>query len=583
MATSTSAPSTAPQGFGSSRQFGRYQLRGLLGRSSLTMAWLAHDERLKADVMLMLPRTAPADPAALKRWTEEARRASRLQHPGLLPVLEVGQDERWPYVACERVGGVITLAEHLAQRPALTPLDVAGWSIELLDGLASAHDAGVAHGDLGLHALWINAHGHVGAWGLAVAVHDTRGGATVDPQALRDQRAAGDRDTLAAGLLLYQFLAGAPALDEPDLPSAARRSALEIVRLPWALPQPVPEALRAIVNRATDRHQSRRYLGARSLQRALEGWRKAQSEDRGGPLALLVDRLSSVGHLPARPGLTPRLNQLSRMEKQRMDELTDLILQDPALSFELLRMVNAASYGQREDEGVATVRRAVQLVGLDGVRRAASALRAWPGPLDERGAQGLQAGMRQAFVAGQLAAILAPGGLDEEGSLITAQLQHLGRLLALYHFPDEASQIAQLMKASPPAEPGGAPVPGLPEAGAAMAVLGVDLESLAAAVARHWGLDETVQVMMRPLPLDQPVRAPESVDGWMRLVASCANEVLQVALQPPAQQIRALQAVAARYHKALGVTVETLKDAFTKARQRVNDRMAVDKAPGPMA
>ena len=79
------------------------------------------------------------------------------------------------------------------------------------------------------------------------------------------------------------------------------------------------------------------------------------------------------------------------------------------------------------------------------------------------------------------------------------------------------------------------------------------------------------------------MRAPESVDGWMRLVASCANEVLQVALQPPAQQIRALQAVAARYHKALGVTVETLKDAFTKARQRVNDRMAVDKAPGPMA
>jgi non-specific serine/threonine protein kinase len=242
-------------------------------------------------------------------------------------------------------------------------------------------------------------------------------------------------------------------------------------------------------------------------------------------------------------------------------------------------MVNAAHYAQREEEGVATVRRAVQLVGLDGVRRAATALRAWPGPLDERGAQGLQAGMRQAFVAGQLAAILAPGGLDEEGSLITAQLQHLGRLLALYHFPDEAAQIAQLMKSSPPSEPGAAPVPGLPEAGAAMAVLGVDLESLAAAVARHWGLDEAVQVMMRPLPLDQPVRAPESVDGWMRLVASCANEVLQVALAPPAQQVRALQTVVARYHKALGVTVESLKDAFTKARQRVNDRVAVDKAP----
>ena len=63
-----------------------------------------------------------------------------------------------------------------------------------------------------------------------------------------------------------------------------------------------------------------------------------------------------------------RVVQLSRMETQRLDELADVVLQDPALAFELLRTINSAQFHNDSDGVITTVRRAMQLVGLNGVR-----------------------------------------------------------------------------------------------------------------------------------------------------------------------------------------------------------------------
>jgi non-specific serine/threonine protein kinase len=564
------------------RKLGRFELRQLLGKSSLTMAWLAYDPRARAEVMLMLPRHAPPDEAGQQAWLTEVRRIARLEHPRVLPVVEAGVIEHFPYLACERRKGLLTLAEVLASGPRAPVQDMAGWWIDALEGLAFVHDAGHAHGDLTLHAFTVDAAGRVASWGFGVAVPEPsppgKPAAFGDDTPLREQRAASERDLMAAGLLLHGLLANAPALDEPDIAHAVRRAPQEIVRLPWNLPQPVPDALRAIVNRACERHAHRRYLGARSFMRALDGWRRVYSDEKSGAMALLIDRLRSVGHLPTRPGLAHRIAGLLRMEQQRLDELADVVLQDTSLAFELLRTVNGAAQGEQASGPVSTVRRAMQLIGLAGVRRAASGLRAWPGPLNEAGARALDRGLRHARIAANLAAELSPGGLDAEAAYLAAQLQHLGRLLALYHFPEESVQIQQLTQAMPAATPGEAAVPGMDERAAAMAVLGVDLDALADALARHWGLAESMQSMLRPLSADQPVRAPDNADAWIRLVASCANEVLAVALLPPAQQMRALGRVAARYHNALELGTEQLRDALVSARRRADDDIFVAHA-----
>ena len=63
------------------------------------MAWHAYDSGQDCERVLVLPRQQPADDGELERWLQQARRIARVVHPHLAPVLEVGAQERWPYVA----------------------------------------------------------------------------------------------------------------------------------------------------------------------------------------------------------------------------------------------------------------------------------------------------------------------------------------------------------------------------------------------------------------------------------------------------------------------------------------------------
>ncbi len=64
------------------------------------------------------------------------------------------------------------------------------------------------------------------------------------------------------------------------------------------------------------------------------------------------------------------------------------------------------------------------------------------------------------------------------------------------------------------------------EEAAAYAVLGIDIESLGAAVARHWGLGDEVQHMIRRAAGAKPVRTPDSDADMLRIAASAANEAV---------------------------------------------------------
>ncbi len=553
------------------RRLGRFELRQLLGKSSASMLWLAHDPQRDAELHLLMPRQQPAD---LEAWLRHARHAARLQHPQLAEVLEVGVEDRWPFVATARGQGV-TLEEHLATGDAPGPQQAAQWLGELLQGLAFLHEGGALHGDIGLHTVLIDPQGRAlllplggqgadGADGVA-----GQGALAVDAATLRSLRAASERDVLTAGLLLHRLLAGTPALDEKDFPTAVQRLEHEIVRLGWSVPQPIPEALRAIANRAVEHEPQRRYLSARSLQRALQGWIDAQAEGGDGVLALLLDRLHRIGHLPALPGLTGRLAEVVAMEQQKLDEVTEVILQDPALAFELLRQVNTAQFGSAGDAAVVTVRRAVQLIGLLNLRRSAAALKPWPGTLAPAAADLLAEELRRAKIAAHVARILCPADMDGELAYLVGLLQHLGPLLMRYHFPDEAEQIRRLVDPEPAVRP-------MDEVAAAHAVIGVEVEALAVAVARHWGLDEAMLHAMRRVPVGAPVRAPDHRHDMLRLLASAAAEAVAAAHTRGAGAAPAIARVTQRYVRALVLGPNELANAVQSAR------LAVDRASRPV-
>lgn len=553
----TSPPRPAAQAV---RHLGRFQLLRLLGKSARTMQWLVIDPRTGHDMVLVLPRSQPADTAAMQRWLDAARHAARIDHPGLQRAVEVDEHDRWPYIAYDR-GNTVTLAERLSSK-GLPATELVPWMLQVLQGLAFAHEAGQAHHDVQAGMLVLTDAGNCSLMGLGVALPPEG-----DAGGLQAQRRAAERDVLGLGLVLHHALAGTPPLELADTGAVIDRMpplGREIVRLPWTGAHPIPEPLRAIVNRATDRQERQRYRNARTLDRALNGWLRTDGEAGGGPINLLLDRMRAAGLMPAMPGGASRAARLVSLERERSSELAEIVIQDVGLTFELLRSVNGAT--QRGVMGggngaILTVRRAIEMLGLDGVRHAAAALRPWPGPLSEAHAAELAALIDRVRMAGRVAQWLRPAGYDPEVVYLLAMLQSLGRLAVQYHFPEEAAQIRRLMLPAPPAHPGEPEDPGMGEEGASFAVLGVDIDALGAAVARHWGLDDAVVHMMRRVPWTSPVHSPDGDDDLLRLTASCANEVVDSRAVPTHHRMAWLQRVVQRYGRVLGISLRDVQMA----------------------
>ena len=545
------------------RHLGRFQLLRLLGKSERSMAWLVMDPRVAQELVLILPRAQLPDAPAVQRWLDQARKASRIQHPGLAPVVEVGQHDRWPYLTHDR-GASVTLAERLGSR-GLKPADLVPGMVQVLGGLAFAHEAGLAHQDVQTNLLQLAENGACRLMGLGV-VGPTAGAAND----LQSRRKACERDVLAFGLVLHQALAGPPAADRVDInqqiihmPPAGR----EVVRLPRSGIGPIAEGLRAIVNRATDRQERQRYRNARTFERALQGWLRADSEPAHGPLTLLVDRVRSAGLLPGMPGCQARAARLERLDRQRTIELAEIVLQDVSLTFELLRSVNGPRLRGALGHGsgpILTVRRAIAMAGLDGVRQAARVLKPWPGALADGHVAHMTALLDRVRLAGRVARALRPRGYDPELVCVLALLQNLGRLVVQYHFPDDLAQIRRLMQPGPPLRPGEPDEPGMSEEAAGFAVLGVDIDALAHALGRQWGLDEAALQMMRRQPMDSPVHGAERDADLLRLTASCANEVVDAQSLATPLRMAAWQRVAQRYGRALGVTAKDIELALTE-------------------
>ncbi len=561
------------------RRFGRFELRAFLGRSARSMAWRAHDPRSGQELLLVLPRQQPADAALLARSLAEAQRAARLVHPNLVHAVEVGQEERWPFVAYDVPPGS-TLAERRKAAEGEAPEAVARWVTQLAAGLAFAHDAGIAHHDLQPWLVTLNDNGTARLIGLGAAAGPAlpwAAPAEAEQRRRSHARDAAERDVLALALLLHGLLAGAPALGEPDLGAALQRLApagREPIRLPWDVPRPVPDALRAIANRATDRQVRQRYRNARTLAHALEGWIEHEARQGGDAHAQLIERVRQLGLLPAMPGASARAARLALMERQHTEELAQLVLHDAALTLELLRAVNSAQVRGTQVSGngpVLTVRRAISMVGLDGVRRSALAMRQWPGPLDAGAAEELEHAVLTAQRAARLAQALRPPGYDLEVVALVTLLQNLGRLVLHYHCADDMRQVRRLMAPQAAGEPGVPDEPGMSEQAAAFAVLGFDIEGMALAVARWMGLggnDDAVLLLMRRLSLDKPVRMPENDDQLLRSLGSAANEAVDALALPAERQTAALEHVAKRYARVLEITPRDLTAALQASEQR---------------
>lgn len=229
----------------------RYVVVEELGRGGMGTVYLARDQDLGRDVALKISN-AIASPGVEERLRQEARTLARLEHPGIVPVHDVGRlaDGRLFYVM-KRLEGQ-TLRERL---PSLPPSDRLATFERICEPVAFAHDRGVVHRDLKPANIMLGAFGEVVVldWGLAKAADQDASGAVAGTHGYMAPEQAGGAavdhraDVYALGAILHELLTNAvPSASDPSAP----------IRAP-GLPRPLAAICQAALLRdPADRYQS---------------------------------------------------------------------------------------------------------------------------------------------------------------------------------------------------------------------------------------------------------------------------------------------------------------------------------------
>ena len=215
---------------------------------------LARDTELGRPVAVKrLDLSLAGDEVFRERFVREARLAASLQHPNLVSVYDVGEEDGSPYIVMEYVQGE-TLADLIARKAPLPPERAVGLLVQICDGLEHAHAAGLVHRDIKPQNLLVRDDGvvKIADFGIARTLDGTQltqvGTVLGTAAYLAPEQAAGERVTAAAdvyalGAVAYELLSGHKPYEVESLAELA----LKQRQPPPPLPDMPPSVERAVM------------------------------------------------------------------------------------------------------------------------------------------------------------------------------------------------------------------------------------------------------------------------------------------------------------------------------------------------
>lgn len=263
-------------------RFGPYEILTLIGAGGMGEVYRVRDTRLKREVALkILPEDVAADPARRHRFEAEARAIAALNHPNIIAIHDVGEQNGALYLVTELIDGE-PLRGSFALRKVLD------YAIQTANGLAAAHAAGIVHRDLKPDNIFLTRDGRIKIldFGLAkvnatpmsavaaetVTVH-TEPGAIMGtagymaPEQVRGRDADPRSDIFSFGVILYELLSGHRAFHGD---TAVETMTAILKQEPPDLPDTVPPGLRQILHHCLEKDPANRFQSARDLSFALE-------------------------------------------------------------------------------------------------------------------------------------------------------------------------------------------------------------------------------------------------------------------------------------------------------------------------
>src|SRR5713226_9230304 len=149
-------------------RLGRYEIRSQLGAGGMGEVYLSYDTKLERSVALkILPADVAVHQDRMRRFVQEAKAASALNHPNIITIYEIEQIDSVNFIATEFIDGE-TLRERMRKSPLKLgeTLDVAA---QIVSALAAAHTAGIVHRDIKPENIMLRADGIVKVLDFGVA------------------------------------------------------------------------------------------------------------------------------------------------------------------------------------------------------------------------------------------------------------------------------------------------------------------------------------------------------------------------------------------------------------------------------
>jgi TolB-like protein/Tfp pilus assembly protein PilF/predicted Ser/Thr protein kinase len=277
-------------------RLGAFEIVALLGAGGMGEVYRARDTRLDREVALkVLPAATLGDETARARLLREARLASKINHPHVCTIHEVGEADGRVFIAMELIEGEPLSA--LAGAGALPAEQVLRYGLQVADALAHAHERGIIHRDLKSANVVITREGRAKVldFGLAKQVPGeewaTATTASNDmftapgmvagtltymaPEQLRGLPADARSDIWALGIVLYEMAAGTRPFQGR---TGFEVSSAILGQAPPPLPPAVPAPLAAVIERCLAKEPAQRYQRAGEVRAALE------TVQSGGPV-----------------------------------------------------------------------------------------------------------------------------------------------------------------------------------------------------------------------------------------------------------------------------------------------------------